>query len=218
MRVPDHFEAITAYRAWGVWDNGLLTGQAHPEVWPPYQTLQARCSHIGKSSSAGAHIRDGVFLDAPIQLCSCGIYSLKDREAAECRTAMVMHFSLMDGRPQVWGKIRIWGRVIEHEAGYRSEFAYPEEIYCSVSLELADTISVLYGIPVHYQKPSFSWDDGSDGHSFWRLLNSRTPGYATYTPRRLGVITSLVSDIDDKPHIIKPAEPNVVQPHIVKAS
>ncbi len=147
--IPDYCEAITAYRAWDVHENGLLVGQAHGEPWPPYQAFVARCGHASQH-----HVIKGQWIAPPAWGCECGIYALRTYEAAEARARPSNGFVLTFGfRPltgaesrQVWGSVKLWGRVIEHAGGFRAEFAYPSELWCE-DAQLARAVSALYGIP-----------------------------------------------------------------------
>lgn len=80
----------------------------------------------------GASFRHGGKLhDAPFQTCSCGIWALKNIDEND-------FFKWMVGNtPEVFviGKARLWGRVFEHEAGYRAEHAEPVELKVHVHPE-----------------------------------------------------------------------------------
>jgi hypothetical protein len=94
---------IIAYRAWAVSGNYLTgIGSGHGQLWHPGQPLKAVCLASGPSHAN----------PPPLSKCSCGIYALK-------RTEIGMEDS------QVFGKVALWGTVIEHEGGYRAEYAYP---------------------------------------------------------------------------------------------
>lgn len=152
--IPDYFEALTGYRAFGVFRNGLLVGQAHTEPWPPYQPFVARCGDAGYGFSH--HILDGAFIAPPVQQCTCGIYALKNRAEAKLRM-LSSDLSLQrfgpHGSPNpefsCWGSVSLWGRVIEHERGYRAEYAYPSELWMT-DATTARRVQSLYGIPCHY--------------------------------------------------------------------
>jgi len=152
--IPDYFEAITAYRVFNVFENGLLAGSAFVEPWPPYQPFVARCGMVS-CEGAGAHVRDGQFVSAPVYACECGIYAVKTSRAALQRIWMerqahalrLQHFGGLVGR--AWGAVKIWGRVIEHESGYRAEFAYPSHLHCD-DAKLAPRVAALYGVPCDY--------------------------------------------------------------------
>ncbi len=63
---------------------------------------------------------------APARGCSCGLYAVKDP------------LSLREARdPAVLGSVDLWGRIVEHERGFRGEFAYPQRLglicsFCSL--------------------------------------------------------------------------------------
>jgi hypothetical protein len=93
---------ITAYRAWGVieptWlrkaDDRLHSVYVQDYVWP---------------------------LDEPASgdVQTHGIYSFRD--VIGCRADY--GYALGIAGPLLFGKVKIWGEIVEHEAGYRSEFA-----------------------------------------------------------------------------------------------
>lgn len=147
--IPDYFEAITAYRAWNVHPNGLLVGQAFASPWKPYEPHVAICNH---AESMG-HVKDGQWQDAPLWECDCGIHAHQTLKKAESRIIMerqgLIGFSrcpdTAEGR--VWGELKLWGKVIVHEDGYRAQYAYPGKLYCE-DPRLARIVSTLYGVPV----------------------------------------------------------------------
>jgi len=91
---------ITAYRAWRVLqssrnaDDRLHSVYVQDYVWP---------------------------LDEPAHgdVRTHGIYSFRD--VIRCREDY--GYALGMAGPLLFGKIKIWGEIVEHEAGYRSEFA-----------------------------------------------------------------------------------------------
>lgn len=159
--IPDYCEAITAYRCWNVYPNGLLVGQSHAEPWPPYEAFVGRCGHVYNGT---AHIKDGRFLSAPVKACDCGVHALKAADAAELRLKdeiqqqasgyMFVSYWNNDGevaKGRVWGAVKLWGRVIEHEIGYRAEFAYPSALLCE-DPQLAAVVAALYGVSCEIKK------------------------------------------------------------------
>ncbi len=50
------------------------------------------------------------------------------------------------GETLVHGTVSLWGRCIEHERGYRAEFAYPQFICTCTGIDLARAIVRSYGI------------------------------------------------------------------------
>lgn len=207
--IPDYFEALTAYRAWAVHSNGLLLGQAFPEPWPPHQPFVGRC---GKAYHT--HLVGGVFSPPPITLCDCGIHAYKTIEQARDRTTDTAHFRYgfypSVGVDTVWGSLKLWGRIIEHERGYRAEFAYPEVLYCHEE-KLSKTIAKVYGVPCHYvERPKSEENLYDEGYMFFggvrgsRIFNT---GPISFSPS----IKQLVSHMSfDPAKVIK--NPPMVQP------
>lgn len=156
--IPDYCEAITAYRCWNVFPNGLMVGQAHAEPWPPYEAFVGRCGH----AVSPEHIQDGRWVSAPVMRCDCGVHALKEAIGAEQRILSEAdqnggwkfsmrwdNYEAPKGR--VWGAVKLWGRLIEHQIGYRAEFAYPSALFCEDEA-LAATVAALYGVPCEVKK------------------------------------------------------------------
>ena len=88
------------------------------ERWHPGQSLAARCraSTVVGTIAGRAEAPDHVH-DAPQENCTCGIYAAKT----------LHHFrSAGYERYGVHGEVHLWGKVVEHELGYRAQFAYPK--------------------------------------------------------------------------------------------
>jgi hypothetical protein len=87
------------------------------QVWPADAEAVARC----ESDHA-----------APREDCACGIYAARDPAAI---------LSYLRGRDEpatvarVLGRVQLWGRVIEHEAGWRAERARPLEVWLPPELD-----------------------------------------------------------------------------------
>ena len=65
--------------------------------------------------------------------CSCGVYAAK--------TIGVLVDGILPccaGRPTVVGVVRLWGRIIEHESGYRAAMAAVEALYRPIGRTDAD--------------------------------------------------------------------------------
>lgn len=101
-------EPIMAWRAWSLTGRrdgtDLLlrpvAGRARP--WKPLEAAEAVCKHSRMHQ-------------APNPDCSCGLHGTHEVEILR-RTRT----------PAVLGRAALWGRVIEHELGYRAQFAYPQ--------------------------------------------------------------------------------------------
>jgi hypothetical protein len=117
-----HTEAIVGWRVWNLADDptyGLLlipAGSGGGEAWWPGYPQKARCSlpwfmRLGKG---GSH-------EAPDPRCTCGLYATQSLEVFERpRPAWPP--------PPVVGTVSMWGRVVEHRLGWRSQFAYPARL------------------------------------------------------------------------------------------
>ena len=125
-------EPILAWRSWTLTGrrdgSGLLlrpvTAGSRP--WRPREVTQAACR------LAWSH-------EAPNVDCSCGLHATRELDLLR-RTRC----------PAVLGRVALWGRVIEHEHGYRAELAYPQRLrlicqFCfwhgSVSASAPDVVS-----------------------------------------------------------------------------
>lgn len=109
LAVPDRITAVTAWRAWAMSPTGHLWSLNYPVVWSPDKMFTARCDTHDHAPSAGH---------------TCGVYALKDPDDA-------YRYRPQDstGRLAVFGEVLLWGTVIEHQAGYRAQFAYPQSFY-----------------------------------------------------------------------------------------
>ena len=112
MSIPDYISPIVGYRVW-TWNTMGLKSLCG-ERWHPDQSLAARCrasTVVGRGKAT-----DDVH-DAPHENCTCGIYAVKT----------LHHFrSAGYERYGIHGEVYLWGTVVEHELGYRAQFAYPK--------------------------------------------------------------------------------------------
>ena len=114
MRVPDYISPIVAYRLWQ-WDAAGLRS-LNGARWIPGQALAARCS-LRKVWTAGLTMH--VDHDAPQPGCRCGVYASKSLD--DLRSIRVWESGV---RGEAW----LWGTVVEHERGWRAQFAYPRTL------------------------------------------------------------------------------------------
>lgn len=111
---PDGIEPIRAWRVWlecprrdGSLVLGSLTQAGGGTRWDIDAPLKATCPSLRHP--------------APTQGCTCGIYAHKTRAAAIQHAAGVA--------TAVVGEVAIWGRIIEHQRGYRAQYAEPKAIW-----------------------------------------------------------------------------------------
>ena len=112
MSIPDYISPIVGCRVWQ-WDTTGLKS-LNFESWSPRKPLAAECraaSHgiiVGRAEAAH---------DAPQANCTCGVYASKSLE--HLRTTGYAKYG-------IHGEVNLWGTVVEHELGYRAQFAYPK--------------------------------------------------------------------------------------------
>jgi hypothetical protein len=124
-RSPDFVHTITAWRGWGA-TNGMLEALGSDSRWEPKRAPKANCLYVSHA--------------APHMTCRCGYWSFRTFELLQA--AMANYAGTVD----VIGQVEIWGRVIECENGFRSEFAYPKELW--LLDEGLESLSWKYGVPV----------------------------------------------------------------------
>jgi hypothetical protein len=126
--VPDYARPLVGWRAWRVCTAPICLLSFNYVYWPPRKPSQAVC--VACYPPGSGHL-------APDQDCECGIYAWKRAPR----------------KPDpgfAYGRVGLWGLVVEHEFGYRAQFAYPLEVWLpTIYWGLADTLSESYGIPVH---------------------------------------------------------------------
>ena len=117
MKVPDYISPIIGYRVWQ-WDAAGLKS-LNGELWFPRQALSAVCKADTRNSISGLARTVHDVAELPSFKCTCGVYAAKNIEHIhKCGY----------GKFGVRGEVFLWGRVVEHERGWRAEFAYPKSL------------------------------------------------------------------------------------------
>jgi hypothetical protein len=119
------------WRGWVV-EKGVLRSVNDRDIWVPGEPFEAECS-AGKS-----HKR------VPWERCSCGLYSTKT--LVKLQKNGYHHLG-------AWGRVAIWGEIIEASDGWRSQFAYPVMIYVSNLAWRRVKPLERYGVPVLLENP-----------------------------------------------------------------
>lgn len=104
-------EAIIAWRIWRVVANGnhaILRSCVTGEAWETGAPMYAKTTVIAHQLYNGVHA-----------------YKMETRPDKYAYSL----WAESNGDMLVHGKIALWGKVIEHEEGYRAEFAYPIHIF-----------------------------------------------------------------------------------------
>ena len=131
-------EAIIAWRVWRLITNGkstILLSCATGEAWQAGVPMEAKEPLMVFQEHNGVHAFKEKTLprdyDYGIENISYGEYIL-------------------------YGQVALWGKVIEHEDGYRAEFAYPTHIFMSKidnATKIAQSIRADYGCEVTVLDP-----------------------------------------------------------------
>jgi len=116
MRVPDYISPVVAYRAWQLDANGLRSLSGEP--WHPSRPLAASCRASVRRTAHHFH-------EAPEMNCTCGIYAAKSH--ADLRTAGYAGFG-------IHGEVYLWGTVVEHELGWRAQYACPKNFFLPLEM------------------------------------------------------------------------------------
>jgi hypothetical protein len=95
---------IVGWRSWRVPCFGDDLRSFNGELWPVRKALRATC-------------KSGAPQDCLGENCTCGLYSWKERKNLA---------ENMSGYNAIIGEVWMWGKIIEHEKGYRAEYSYPK--------------------------------------------------------------------------------------------
>ncbi len=140
---------------WRCWHVLLHEGLLRPIfkrglVWKPRQPHEAVCPDHPH--------------EVPADHCKCGVWTV-------CHPLLLDEIGWQVVPPQgisklpgvlVVGEVSLWGKIIQHERGWRAGYAYPRHLYVFTDdAMLAETLRERYGVPV-------TW--GSDAERLRRLL------------------------------------------------
>ena len=127
MNVPDYIAPIVGYRAWQ-WNCTGWNPHSAPlksfndEWWSPGRAIAATCNaSFGWGPARVAEVVNQRH-EAPHTGCTCGIYATRSFDQLR---------DLGYLRRGIRGEIYLWGKVIEHESGWRAQFAYPKTLVLS---------------------------------------------------------------------------------------
>ncbi len=116
------------------WHEGVPVLQSiyHPTVWPADSPLHATCE---KAWSPFSFLRQ-IFTHSPGEKphtppaldCRCGIYAMS-RVELDAQRELALGFGI-----PICGVVQLWGRVVQHEHGFRAEYARPLQLVEAPSL------------------------------------------------------------------------------------
>lgn len=138
---PDRIVPIKGYRLWRVVGDALFSlstvGDPYLVYWQPGRPHTAICG-LGQGHRP------------PHPSCTCGIYA--SRTAERVAMDLVAHLRTQGVPVQsafAIGPVKLWGRVCEHEHGWRAEYAYPGAplvLLGDVTEADADVLAARYGV------------------------------------------------------------------------
>jgi hypothetical protein len=133
----DELRPAVGWKVWRVEHDGdqtHLRSVLYGDRWPADEPVHASCHRMLRSSH-----------DAPSRGCECGIHGGRTLDAWD-------HYLAVDPESRVFGRVLLWGSVLEATHGWRATFARPVEIFVPTSVtdgaRVADGLRA-YGIPVH---------------------------------------------------------------------
>jgi hypothetical protein len=142
-------EPLLGWRAWTVaeTEDGLeLRSLVYAHAWPVGEPMRRVCEPGGCLAARW-----------PDQPHACGIHAFKERTDAELYPATWEARRSGGSRsPDVYaiGRVSLWGRVVEHERGYRAELAYPFDLFVAArQRRLAIPLAARYGVEVMIAEP-----------------------------------------------------------------
>jgi hypothetical protein len=173
MTVPDYISPIIGYRVWRWNAAGLKSLNGEP--WSPGKPLAAACrvSIRGKTVGRAEAVHDAN--DAPREKCTCGVYASKSLQPL--RTTGYERYGIC-------GEVNLWGTVVEHEHGFRAQFAYPKSLYLSLKMlpiALAEIQGRLQALTL-YGSDIFVLGNG-ETISLWDKDSGVQPGWARLPDR-----------------------------------
>jgi hypothetical protein len=133
-------EALRPAVGWKVWRvaDGELLSVLYGDRWPVDEPVRATCRR---------HVH--VPHEAPALGCECGIHAGRRLRAWE-------HYLAVGAEARVFGRVLLWGAVLEGASAWRGELARPVEIFVPPAVanseEVADALHA-YGVPVHLLAP-----------------------------------------------------------------
>ena len=109
---PDYVFPIIGCRVWRWGASGLKS--LNGVLWHPGRAASAKCVPRVRHES-------------PRLDCRCGVYAAKTFDRLE-------RMGYTEAEGGVRGEVFLWGRVVEHDHGWRAQFAYPRNFVVPISI------------------------------------------------------------------------------------
>lgn len=93
----------------------MLISPFDRSIWLPREHRTAACELEG-------HL-------APNEECTCGLYAARTPHLFIDTIREIENSMPVDASAFVFGRVSLWGKTIEHEHGFRAQYAYPQALY-----------------------------------------------------------------------------------------
>lgn len=124
---PDFIEPVIGWREWSWTRGGGLRSIVRPVIWEPGRPAEAVCIPTAFREHEANLAKSQIQHDVPGSDCQCGIYAARHPG----------HLSLIGpdspNHVTVLGRVVLWGRIVEHVAGWRAKHAYPIDFFIVTS-------------------------------------------------------------------------------------
>jgi len=136
---PDYAGPLVGWRGWlvvSLEEAFRLCSPVYPTVWLPRRATVADC--LAEQGLAG--LPAPAEHPAPEERCRCGIYASDSPVAAASfirsprlsRRSPGLSWRQPRVQAPVFGRVSLWGRIVECDRGWRGERAYPALLYVPV--------------------------------------------------------------------------------------
>lgn len=147
---------VTAYRIWYVPLQPILQLRSYwiQTPWVPFQRVEAECRNHMSCVCAGEFWTSTKREPEEEFTCSCsaGIYGWKtfDQGFEMYMDEVEKMFGMDTEEPVVnrvaFGKVNLWGKVVECEKGFRGMYAYPSALYYTAGN--SPSLASMYQVPL----------------------------------------------------------------------
>lgn len=145
--VPDVIEPIVGYRAWRIMvGTPLIESTLHSTTyrynkWIPGETIKAVCGYDHTENNKRCSLRKSLH-HPPHKGGACGFYAYKEPDWRGIRGKVQAYYSI------VLGEVELWGKIVEHEIGYRAQYARVKKLVQMVRTDdiLFQAVSERYNI------------------------------------------------------------------------
>lgn len=143
---------IVGYRCWRI-EHGLLRSVYQKDIWQPNQILEGR--EIGDWDSRGIHAWKSRASKEYHDYIRGYLNSENDKYTQMQNMILFGTSDVPQNKPaMLTGTVFLWGDVVEHERGYRAEYArvrsldwlYPDETMMGIEQETLNKLRQKYGV------------------------------------------------------------------------